>query len=146
MITSIIAARVVDLPEPVGPVTRTKPRGLRGQLAQHLRHAERVEGRDLLRDEAEGGADRAALEEAVDAEAGDAGDRVGEVELLVVLEAFALVVVEDAVDDLAGLLAGRATGKPSIGTILPLSRIAGGKPGGEVDVGGPRLDHAAQDL
>ena len=28
LITSIIAARVVDLPEPVGPVTSTKPRGL----------------------------------------------------------------------------------------------------------------------
>ncbi len=27
LITSIIAARVVLLPEPVGPVTRTKPRG-----------------------------------------------------------------------------------------------------------------------
>ena len=27
LITSIIAASVVDLPEPVGPVTRTKPRG-----------------------------------------------------------------------------------------------------------------------
>ena len=28
LITSSIAASVVDLPEPVGPVTRTKPRGL----------------------------------------------------------------------------------------------------------------------
>ena len=28
LISSIIAARVVDLPEPVGPVTTTKPRGL----------------------------------------------------------------------------------------------------------------------
>ena len=46
----------------------------------------------------------AALEEAVDAEAGDAGDRVGEVELLVVLEALALGVVEDRVDDLARVL------------------------------------------
>ena len=29
LIMSTIEARVVDLPEPVGPVTRTKPRGLR---------------------------------------------------------------------------------------------------------------------
>ena len=29
LITSTIAASVVDLPEPVGPVTRMKPRGLR---------------------------------------------------------------------------------------------------------------------
>ena len=98
------------------------------QLAQHLGHAEGVEARNLLRDQAEGGADRPALEEAVDAEAGDVGDRVGEVQLFVGLEAFALVVVEDAVDDLAGLLLVSG-GKPSIGLIFPLSRIAGGKPG-----------------
>ena len=29
LISSIMAARVVDLPEPVGPVTMTNPRGLR---------------------------------------------------------------------------------------------------------------------
>ena len=107
LIMSIIAASEVDLPEPVGPVTRTKPRGLRVNSSSTAGSAERLERRDLLRDEAEGGADRAALEEAVDAEAGDARDRVGEVELLVVLEALALVVVEDAVDDLAGLLRGQ---------------------------------------
>ena len=76
------------------------------EVAEHLRHAERVEAGDVLRHEAEGGADRAALEEAVDAEAGDVGDRVGEVELFAGLEALALVVVEDRVDDLARLLAG----------------------------------------
>ena len=40
LITSIIDASVVDLPEPVGPVTRTKPRGLRVNSAQDLRQAE----------------------------------------------------------------------------------------------------------
>ena len=32
LILSIIAASVVDLPEPVGPVTSTRPRGFVGEL------------------------------------------------------------------------------------------------------------------
>jgi hypothetical protein len=114
-----------------------------GQLPQHLRHAERVERRDVLRDEAEGGADRAALEEAVDAEAGDAGDRVGEVELLVVLEALALVVVEDAVDDLAGLLRGEhreALHRLDLALVTDRRR----ETGGQVHVGCFDLDHVAE--
>src|SRR5215831_12302676 len=67
LISSIIAASVVDLPEPVGPVT---------ELLERL---------DLLRDEAEGGHDRAALEVDVHPEAREARDRVGEVELAVEL-------------------------------------------------------------
>jgi hypothetical protein len=51
--------------------------------------------------EAERGADRGALHVRVDAEARVARDGVGEVELPVVLELLALVVREDAVDDLA---------------------------------------------
>ena len=35
---SIIAARVVDLPEPVGPVTRTRPRHV-DQIPKHRRAA-----------------------------------------------------------------------------------------------------------
>ena len=93
---------------------------LAGELREHRRQAELVEARDLVRDQAEGGADRAALEEAVDAEAGDARDRVGEVELLLVLEPLALVVVEDRVDDLARVLRGRAAGSRPCGTISPV--------------------------
>ena len=107
LIRSTIEASVVDLPEPVGPVTRTKPRGLRVNSASTRRQAELLEALDLVRDQAEGGADRAALEEDVDAEARDPGDRVGEVELLLVLEPLALRVVEQRVDDLARVLRGQ---------------------------------------
>ena len=117
----------------------------RGQLAQHLRHLQRVERGDVLRDQAEGGADRAALEEAVDAEAGDAGDRVGEVELFVVLEAFALVVVEDRVDDLARFLAAEHV-EPLHRHDLALVAHAGRHPRRDVHVGGFRLHHAPQHL
>ena len=67
-----------------------------------------------MRDAAERGADRSALEEAVDAEAGDARDGVGEVELLVGLEALALVVVEEAVDGVARLLRRTAARTPPV--------------------------------
>ena len=64
LIRSTIDASVVDLPEPVGPVTSTKPRGLRVNSSRTPGQAELAERLDLARDEAEGGADRAALEEA----------------------------------------------------------------------------------
>ena len=101
LISSMIAASDVDLPEPVGPVTRTRPRGLWTKSWQTARQAELVDRLDLERDQAERGAERGALEVRVDAEAGDVRDRVGEVELPVGLEPLALVVREDRVDDLA---------------------------------------------
>ena len=47
LILSIIDASVVDLPEPVGPVTSTSPRGLLAQLGDHRRQAELLERDDL---------------------------------------------------------------------------------------------------
>ena len=97
---------MVDLPEPVGPVTSTKPRGLRVNSAtgagspssSRLWISSGIRRKAALTD--------AALEEDVDAEAGDARDRVGEVELALVLEALALRVVEHRVDDLPRVLRG----------------------------------------
>ena len=97
---------MVDLPEPVGPVTSTKPRGLRVNSSSTGGRPSDSRLWISVRDVAEGGRDRAALEEAVDAEAGHAGDRVGEVELLLVLEPLALRVVEDRVDDVPRVLRG----------------------------------------
>ncbi len=101
LISSIIAASEVDLPEPVGPVTSTKPRGrlaksctTAGSPSSSMRA--QVEG-----DQAKRRADRAALEVGVDTKARVTGDRVGEVELPVRLQALALVAGEDRVDDLA---------------------------------------------
>ena len=112
LISSIIAASVVDLPEPVGPVTSTKPRGLRvNSCTIGGRPSSSIEV-ELEGDQAEGGADRAALVVGVDAEAGVAGDRVGEVELPVGLQALALVAGEDRVDDLARVGRATASGSP----------------------------------
>ena len=90
---------------------------------------------DLGGDQAEGGADRAALEVGVDAEAGVAGDRVGEVELPVRLQPLALVVVEDRVDDLARVLPASGRGKPSSGDQAAAHADHRRDAGGEVEVG-----------
>ena len=103
LIESIIVASVVDLPEPVGPVTRTRPRGCR-ELEEHLGQAEVLERLDHLRHEAEGCGEAVALEVDVDAEAGDAGDGVGEVDLAVDLEPLLLLGREDAIEKVARLV------------------------------------------
>ena len=50
---SIIAASVVDLPEPVVPVSRMMPALLVGELVDHLGQAELLDGLDLERDRAQ---------------------------------------------------------------------------------------------
>ena len=86
LILSMIDASVVLLPEPVGPVTSTRPRGLFGELGDDRRQAELVEGQDLERDRAERAGDRAALHEDVGAEAREVLHAEREVELVVLLE------------------------------------------------------------
>jgi len=51
LILSIIAASVVDLPEPVGPVTRIQPLGAIGQLPHDRREIQLVEGANLEGDD-----------------------------------------------------------------------------------------------
>ena len=103
---SISEASVVDLPEPVGPVTRTKPRGSAAKFATDGGHAEVLELADLERDDAEGRAERVALPVDVDAEPGPARHAVREVQLEVLLELLPLLLgqggVEHALDDRRG--------------------------------------------
>ena len=79
-------ASVVDLPEPVGPVTRTRPRGLSANSYSRVGHVQFLERLDLGRDQAERRADARALEVGVDAEAREPRNRVREVELPARLE------------------------------------------------------------
>ena len=143
--SSMIPASVVDLPEPVGPVTSTRPRGRRREVVQDGREAERLDAGELLRDEAERGADGLALEERVHAEAGGAGDRVGEVELPIGLEALALVVREDRVDDLARRL------RREDRVLLELHEAAAHaddrmRARGDVEIGGPAVQDLEQEF
>ena len=124
LILSSIAASVVDLPLPVGPVTRMRPARLVGQLVDDRRQPELVEARDLERDEAVDAADRAALVEDVAAEAGEALDAEREVELQRLLEPLLLRVGEHAVDEAFGVGGGQS----GIGSrcSLPSTRTCGG--------------------
>ena len=79
--SSTIEASVVDLPEPVGPVTRTRPRG---RIASSRRDggspsSSSVRSSSGIRPER--GAERVALEVDVHAKAREAGNAVREVEL-----------------------------------------------------------------
>ena len=100
---SISAASVVDLPEPVGPATRTSPRGL-SRARRAGGQAELLERDDLERDHPERAGDRAALHEDVRAEAREPGDRVREVDLPARLERLLLLGREDPVHERADLL------------------------------------------
>ena len=68
-------ASVVDLPEPVAPTIRIRPRFSMIDFLQHLRQAERVERRDAARDVADHDRRRAVLAEGAEAEAADALER-----------------------------------------------------------------------
>src|SRR6266446_3786493 len=80
LISSMMAASVVDLPEPVGPVTRTRPRGF---SASWCRVAGMPSSSSVLI---------------------SAGNRVREVELALDLEILLLLAREDAVEQLLRLL------------------------------------------
>ena len=69
LILSMIAASVVDLPEPVAPVTRIKPRGFSANDATTGGSPSFLERQDLERDQSKDPGDRAALHEDVAAKA-----------------------------------------------------------------------------
>ena len=77
-----------------------------GHLVQAGREAQLFEREDLVGDQAEHGAHGAPLEEDVDAEAGEAGDRVREIDLALDLETLLLLRRQDAIEELLGLLTG----------------------------------------
>ena len=81
-----------------------EPARLLCELVQRGREAELLQRLDLGGDQAEGRADRLPLEIDVHAEAGEAGDRVREVELALDLEVLLLLAREDAVEELLRVL------------------------------------------
>ena len=82
LIASSMLASVVDLPEPVGPVTRTRPCGRSTHVDSTAGRPEVVERRDLDRDQPEGQCGRTPLVERVPAETCDALPVEREVDLL----------------------------------------------------------------
>ena len=87
---SIIAASVVDLPEPVVPVSRMIPRSSSASSRMTAGSASSSIVLIAERDRAADDRDRAALAEGVDAEAREPVERVGEVDLVLLRELLAL--------------------------------------------------------
>ena len=87
----IIAASVVDLPEPVAPTISTSPRLSMIRSREDLRQAQHVQARHVGGDVAQHHGRVAALHEDVDAEAAQAGLGDGEVDLPLALEVLALL-------------------------------------------------------
>jgi hypothetical protein len=104
----VVGARAVDLVDDRGerrrltragrPGDEDETAGLLRQLVEAVREAELLERLDLLGDLAERGAEGLALEIDVDAEARDAGDVVGEIDLAIDLQVLLLLAGEDAIE------------------------------------------------
>ncbi len=133
----VLLARLVDLVDhrcQRGGLARARRAGheheatrLLAEVMDDGRQAQVVDRGDHRRDQAERRAQRGALEVGVDAEARLAGDRVGEVDLPVRLQALALIVGEDPVDDLAGVR-GHQLGVLVERDRRPRTRIIGWEP------------------
>ena len=136
-------ASVVDLPEPVGPGDEHEAARERGEVRHRRRDAQRLERLDLERDHAEGGTDGVALAVDVDAEAGATGQRVGEVELELLLELQPLRLGEDRVDD---ALQHRRGEHLEVVEGHELAAHADGRlrRGGEVQVGRASVEHGRE--
>ncbi len=91
------------MPDPVGPVTRTRPRGLSHSDSDRRRQTELPEAEDLVGDPPEGAGHRAALHEDVGAEPRQTLDAERDVELEVLLETVLLGVGQDGVGQLLGV-------------------------------------------
>ena len=144
--TSTIEASVVDLPEPVGPVTTTNPRGNRARSATTGGRPSVVDVLDLEGDHAERGPDRVALHVDVHAEARAPGQRVGHVELELLLEAFAQLLGQDRVDH--ALQRPRRERRHTFSTrsSSPCTRTTGGGPRREVQVRAVQVQERTEEL
>ena len=108
LMRSIIAASVVDLPEPVGPTDEhDSVRPVQQRVARRGR-AELLERTHAERHDAQGERQRAALVEGVGAEATEPGDAEREVDLLVRFELGPPVLVEQRVDHRLDVVRSRA--------------------------------------
>ena len=92
---SIIAASVVDLPEPVVPVHEHEAALRVGDLLEHRRQHQLPDAEDPRRDDTQNEPDGAALLEDVAAEAPEARHGVADVDLHLLLETLLLARVHD---------------------------------------------------
>ena len=97
---SIIAARVVDLPDPVGPVTQHHAPWRVGDVLEDLRGVQLLQRENPWGDGSEHGAGSPVLVECVGAKPGEPGDLEREIRLEALFIVLALRIVHDAGDEL----------------------------------------------
>jgi pilus retraction protein PilT len=122
-----------------------EPARVLGEGVEHLWQVQLLERLDLLRDQAEGSADRLALVVDVHAEAGNARHRVREVELAVQLEMLLLLAREDAVEERARVVRGErleALGADD----MPANPVRRRTPDRHVKVGSAERDHLLEQV
>ena len=151
----VLVPRVVDVVEQRGERRRLAGAGrpgdeheaprLVGELVQAGRKAELLESLDLVRDEPEGGADGRALKVGVDAEAREAGNRMGEVDLPARLEGLLLLGREDPVHERPDLVRRQllVVGQPLEAALDADHRRRAGR---QVEVGRVVLDHDGEQV
>ena len=143
LIQSTIDARVVDLPDPVGPVTNTSPWVRLAELADRPRQADVVERRDVPRDDPQRDGDGALLPERVAADPGGVAPGEGEVDLGTGGELRALTLVEEAEREALGVRGGEG-GDALGGVQAAVDAQQGRGAGGEEEVGAPGLPQPAE--
>ena len=127
LMSSIIAASVVDLPEPVLPVTRISPLLARPAAWHGLRQLQLVHGQRLGRNGAEHRAHAVELAHHVDAEAAVLAQGVGEVRAVMLLEALHRLRRHDFVQRVLHEVRRRG-GPARSGGRSPYRRMRGGSP------------------
>ena len=152
MCSSRVRVDLVDHRRQRGGLARPRRAGDEHEPARLARHlvddrgqAEVVDRAQPEGDEPEGGAERGALEVGVHTEAGVAGNRVGEVQLPVGLQALALLAGEDRVDDFTRVRGGQ------LGVLRERGEAAANADGGvgsdaQVKVGGAAVDDLHQQV
>ena len=119
----------VVFPEPVGAGDEHQTAVLLREPPHACRQVEVVEAWDLARDHAEGDRDRAALAEAVDAEARQLRTRVGDVEVAALVEGLAALGRADGDGVQGAFQVGVAEHGPvGSGSRSPSMRMIGGWP------------------
>ena len=140
----ISAARVVDLPLPVGPVTSTSPVGMVQKSSSTSGQVELLDRLDLERDAAEAGGEIAPLHEDVAAEARHPGDAVAEVDRHHLLELALLDRGQDLIHHRLDIVDLERVG---LERQEPAVEPQQGRTGGlQVEVRSPLLGHDRQQL
>ena len=125
---SIMEARVVDFPLPVGPVTRISPLGLLHKNSETTSgRPEFLKSFYFKRDGSDCGSNCAALDKNISAETRKILDAEGEIEFTVFPRIYAFARPSKCCKPVVSYRTGPSAGKSSSGFSSPFRRILGGE-------------------